>query len=59
MGALEGMIALVVTLLIPPDPKNAWLLGYSKNRLLLVGGIFVAMTLFWGLSLKAWRDDAW
>ena len=59
LGALEGMITLVVTLLIPPDPKNAWLLGYSKNRLMLVGGILVAMTLFWGLSLKAWRDDAW
>ena len=53
------MITLIVTMLIPPDPKNAWLFGFSQNRLFIAGSLLVALALFSGLSIKAWRDDAW
>jgi hypothetical protein len=33
-GAFEGILALILLLLIPTDPKTNWFLGYSKTRLL-------------------------
>jgi hypothetical protein len=37
LNILEGLITLVVLVLIPRDPKNAFLGGYSAGRLLIFG----------------------
>ncbi len=39
---VEGMIAVIALLLIPTDPKNAWLYTYSKTR---VGTILFVLVL--------------
>ncbi len=38
---LEALTVIVVFLLLPTDPKNAWLLGYSKSRIFIIGGFFL------------------
>jgi hypothetical protein len=58
-GTIEGILTLVFTMLIPPDPKNAWLFGYSKYRLILAGSIFLVSAIFAGLFVKTWRDKEW
>jgi len=35
-NALIASICLLVSLWIPTDLKNVWLIGYSKNRLALI-----------------------
>jgi len=44
-----GVISLIIFLFIPGDPKNAWFLGLSKSRLVMVTSfiIFVGFVLFW------------
>jgi hypothetical protein len=37
--SIESLLALTFLLLIPPDPKNAFLLGYSLPRLIMALGI--------------------
>jgi len=59
LAAMEGIFVFIVLMLIPPDPKNAWLFGYSKSRLLMAGGIFVVVLFFLGLSVKALRSKEW
>ncbi|MEJ2262775.1 MAG: glycosyltransferase family 39 protein [Anaerolineales bacterium] len=43
--SIESLLALTILLLIPPDPKNAFLLGYSLPRLIMALGI-VMMGIF-------------
>jgi len=40
---LEGLIVCAVLLTIPGDPKNAFLFGYSKNRLVLLAAVLVIL----------------
>jgi hypothetical protein len=48
-GAIEGLLALAILLLIPSDPKNAWLFGLSKSRLAIAAGILIVTAAFgWG-----------
>lgn len=58
-GAIETLIVLGLLFSFDTDPKNIWLLGFSKARL---GLGFVFLTIFscfvW-LALKSWRNDAW
>ncbi len=58
-GVVEGVLALTILMLLPPDPKNAWLLGYSKIRLATASGMLVVLGVFVGLSLKTWRNKPW
>lgn len=51
-GVVEGVLALAILLLIPSDPKNAWLFGFSKSRLAIAAGISLVAAAFGGL---AWR----
>jgi hypothetical protein len=46
-GVIEGLLALAILLLIPADPKNAWVLGFSKSRLVMVIGL-LAITVGFG-----------
>ncbi|HNB52656.1 MAG TPA: hypothetical protein PK530_11965 [Anaerolineales bacterium] len=45
-GVVEGVLALIILLLIPSDPKNAWLFGFSKFRLAMVVGILLVTGAF-------------
>ncbi len=47
----ELFAAAGVSLLIAPDPKNAFLLGFSKTRLVLVGGLLLAGLGLWAVGL--------
>jgi hypothetical protein len=48
----EAGLALASLLLIPSDPKNAWLLGLSKSRWVMAAALGALLVLFAGL---AWR----
>ena len=37
LSILEGAIAIISLFSITPDPKNAFLFGFSKSRLVLIG----------------------
>ncbi|MCB0103088.1 MAG: glycosyltransferase family 39 protein, partial [Anaerolineales bacterium] len=41
LGALEAGWVIASLLMIPPDPKNAFLFGYSLPRLTLLGAAFI------------------
>lgn len=45
-GFVEGLLAFVILLLIPSDPKNAWLFGLSKSRLAMAAGILAVALVF-------------
>jgi hypothetical protein len=57
-AAIESLLAFFVMLVIPADPKNTWLFGYSKTRILIMGLFLVAVLVaglwFWGLQ-KGWK----
>ncbi|MFC2064826.1 ArnT family glycosyltransferase [Chloroflexota bacterium] len=42
---IEGLLALIALLTIITDPKNQILLGYSMNRLVLIGIILVSLII--------------
>jgi hypothetical protein len=42
-AAIESLLAFFVMLVIPADPKNTWLFGYSKTRILIIGLFLVAV----------------
>lgn len=56
---LEGLAALILLLIIPADPKNVWLFGYSRNRLALALALLGWIALFAWLTAKTRRDSAW
>ena len=63
-AALELFVCGLFTLLISPDPKNAWLFGFSALRVALVGGIWILATVllaggFLARSHKLSLNSAW
>lgn len=55
LTSIESSLTLAFLLLIPRDPKNAWLLGYSLPRVVLVLiNIFVLAISVW-ITIKARR----
>lgn len=50
--SIESLLALAFLLLIPPDPKNAFLLGYSLPRLLLALGIMLTGLISLGITIS-------
>ncbi|HZD55401.1 MAG TPA: glycosyltransferase family 39 protein, partial [Anaerolineales bacterium] len=50
--SIECLLALAFLLFIPPDPKNALLLGYSLPRLLLALTIVVAGVISLGITIR-------
>ena len=55
-NALIASICLLVSLWIPTDPKNVWLIGYSKNRLALIVVFIFIILLFMYLGVKSYRN---
>jgi len=52
-------ITLTALLRIPTDSGSGWLLGFSRQRLAMIGGVFLAMALSTLLLLLTWRRAAW
>jgi len=49
---IESLILIIILLLITKDPKNAWLFGYSKSRILvLVSVLIYILTLIYIIGL--------
>jgi hypothetical protein len=46
LPAAAGLVVFINLLLIPPDPKNIVFLGYSLNRLLLLGTSLIGILFF-------------
>ncbi len=55
-NALIAAICLLVLLWIPTDPKNVWLIGYSKNRLALSIVFIFFVLMFAYLANKSYRN---
>lgn len=48
LAILEGIGSMVAILSIPADPKNAWLVGYSPERIfLIVSLLFIVASFIW------------
>ncbi|GAB4578831.1 MAG: hypothetical protein Fur0022_15680 [Anaerolineales bacterium] len=56
-GAIEGLMALTILLLIPSDPKNAWLFGFSKSRLAIAAGILLVGAVFGWLGWEFGKKE--
>jgi hypothetical protein len=50
LPALEALVAVVLVFVAPSENSNAWLLGLSKTRWLLVAGLFALALIFSALS---------
>lgn len=51
IACLNGIVCIVYLLLIPADTRNAIFLGYSINRLILIGGLLFPTLMFLILAL--------
>lgn len=56
-AAIEGVLCLVVLLLIPTDPRSAWLGGYSRSRMMMLGLNLVGILFFAGLLFLQKKSD--
>jgi len=56
-GVIEGLLSLVILLLIPADPKNAWLFGFSKSRLVIAVGLLVIAAGFGWLAMTFGKKE--
>ncbi len=52
LAVLEGVISILVTVLIPSDPKNAILLGFSLSRIAILFFSLVLLTILIILLIK-------
>lgn len=56
LPVIAAMATITWLASIPSDSKNIVLLGMTKNRLLIVGTLFLATLGFTLLSIQAWRQ---
>jgi len=56
---IEGFVLIAATLAIPSDPKNAFFLGYSLNRLLIIGISIIILAFFLFLLFKSKKVFHW
>jgi len=66
LATAEGFVFSVFLLVLPKDPKNELILGFSSQRLLLLSGVFAISLLFFTFfiyfrhhSIKASKIDTW
>ncbi len=48
-NVVESLILILILLMLTKDPKNAWLFGYSKSRIFILGGVLLYMFLLFYL----------
>ena len=56
---LEGLIALIVLIIIPTDPKNKLFLGYSLERWIMIGCVLLSLGMMIYLILLIKRKNYW
>ena len=54
LGITEGLISLTLLLSIPADPKNAWLFGFSRNRVALITALGLGLLGFLWAFYRSW-----
>ncbi len=54
---VEGIISLLLLVLIPGDPKNVWLLGMSKSRIVMLAAGTLTVAAFALLAVRAIKDE--
>ena len=59
LACLEGIASVIGLLLIPGDPKNAWLFGLSRARFGLLAGLVLATGVWMGMAIRSYRNQAW
>jgi hypothetical protein len=59
LATIEGIIGLIWLLAIPPDPKTAWLFGYSRYRIIFILSDSVGTAIFTGLFVRSWLSPGW
>jgi len=59
LALIEGIIALIWVLLIPSDPKSAWIFGISRFRLILLVVILTLLSLISIITCKGHKDTVW
>lgn len=58
LSIIAGTATFAKVLSIPPDPKNAWLFGYSKTRIVTMGGaLAVLLVLLFFVIYLGLRSD--
>jgi len=55
ISAFEGVICLVLLLFIQTDTTDAWLLGYSRSRVLMLFVFLMGIILFSGTFVLSWK----
>ncbi|MDH5507199.1 MAG: hypothetical protein OEZ02_08270 [Anaerolineae bacterium] len=58
LASLEGFAVLAALLSVSPDPKNAWLLGFSKSRILLAAVVLASALAIAGLAFWLHRSSS-
>lgn len=59
LALLEGAICTTILLMLPKDPNNDWLWGYSLSRLILVGIALISIFFMAIVALKLWKEQTW
>ena len=56
-AALESFFAVVLMVSIPRDPNNAFMLGLSTSRWILLVGLLGSLILFGFMAYNLWRNN--
>ena len=59
VSAIEGLITLIWLLRIPSDPKNAWIFGFSIERIALFVAVVLGVAILIFLFIKRLIDEKW
>jgi hypothetical protein len=59
IAMLEALGAIGLMASIPADTKNSLLLGFSPQRIMLIGMLFLGLLAFAVLGWASWRSPAW
>lgn len=56
---IGGLVTLLLLLVIPTDAKNAWMLGFSKMRFLMIAVTMVSVIPLVWIVYKSLEDKSW
>ncbi|MBL7162416.1 MAG: hypothetical protein ISS57_07400 [Anaerolineales bacterium] len=56
---IEGIFSFLWLLFIPSDPENAWILGLSITRVILLAGMLLLLLPLAILTFKAYKNVEW
>ena len=59
LGIAEGLVVILFFLYMPTDPKTAFLLGYTRNRLFVIAASILITGFFGGLMSRFVVDSNW